>query len=284
MRDGRDRRSPDGIFRCDRAGHSCNRHGFNASAHGAQIAGRGRCSEPIFRSDRPEVTPSVRSLDILPTTRESLPDQANADELEVVRRRYDRIAAVYDPLEWMMELRFRRWRRLLWARVGPGRVLELGVGTGKNIPYYPEGADVVAVDISEKMLAEARRRASSLDHDVRLELADAQALPYPDDSFDTVVGTFVFCSIPEPELALAEARRVLRPGGRLLLLEHVLSKNPILRRLMRWFDPIPYWIWGAHINRDTVTTVQRGGFVDVRAQPRSLDFVVEIGATREELS
>lgn len=196
-----------------------------------------------------------------------------------MRRRYDRIARIYDPLEWVMELRFRRWRRPLWAQVEPGRVLELGVGTGKNIPYYPEGTDVVAIDISDEMLAKARERAASVGSDVTLERADAQALPYPDDSFDAVVGTFVFCSIPSPELALAEAERVLRPGGQLLLLEHVLSKKPILRTLMRWFDPIPYWIWGAHIDRDTVATVERVGFADVRTQPRSLDFVVEIGAT-----
>ena len=204
-------------------------------------------------------------------------------ELALVRRRYDRIAALYDPLEWVMELRFRRWRRMLWNLVDGRRVLELGVGTGKNIPFYPEGSDVVAIDISAKMLDVARTRAARMSSAVKLELADAQGLPYPDESFDTVVGTFVFCSIPDPNAALAEAQRVLRPGGQLLLLEHVLSRKPVLRTLMRWFDPIPYWIWGAHINRDTLATVETSELLDVRGVPRSLDFVMQISARcREE--
>lgn len=205
------------------------------------------------------------------------------DETEVVRQRYDRIAAIYDALESGMELRARKWRADLWARVPAGRVLELGAGTGKNIPYYPRNAEIIATDISPRMLERARRRAYRLGVAVDLRVADAQQLPFPDQSFDTVVTTFVFCSIPDPARALAEALRVLRPGGRLLLLEHVLSQRPVLRWLMRKFDIVPYRLWGAHINRETVELVAAAGGVDVRRFDLSLDIVTRIEARRGDL-
>jgi len=199
---------------------------------------------------------------------------------ELTRTRYDRIAPLYDALEWTMELtRFRSWWQALWAQVHSGeRVLELGVGTGKNIPCYPVGADMTAVDLSERMLSRAHKRATRRGVEVALSLEDAQALSFPDASFDAVVATFVFCSVPDPVLGLAEARRVLRPGGRLLLLEHVLSEKPILRSLMRWLDPIPVHIWGAHIDRETIDNVRRAGFVEVRAEDLSMGIVKSITA------
>lgn len=124
-------------------------------------------------------------------------------ETRLTRRRYDRIAPIYDAMEWVMEWRARRWRRELWARVGDGRILELGVGTGKNLRYYPLGAsrpgarEIVALDISACMLARARRRAERLGARVELELGDAQRLPYPEGSFDVVVATFLLCSVPD---------------------------------------------------------------------------------------
>lgn len=90
-----------------------------------------------------------------------VPPSKTTDELALVRRRYDRIATFYDPLEWVMELRFRRWRRMLWDLVDGDRVLELGVGTGKNIPFYPEGADIIGIDISSRKLSACCARAVS---------------------------------------------------------------------------------------------------------------------------
>lgn len=200
-------------------------------------------------------------------------------ETRLTRQRYDRIAPIYDALEWMMEWRARRWRHDLWSRVGAGRILELGAGTGKNIPYYPEGCEILATDISDKMLARARRRAQRLNARVQLELGDVQALPYPAASFDVVVATFLFCSVPDPIAGLAEAKRVLEPGGQLLLLEHVLSRRLGLRRAMRWFDTVPVHIWGAHIDRDTVENVRRSGFVNIIDADLSLDIVKLIEAS-----
>jgi phosphatidylethanolamine/phosphatidyl-N-methylethanolamine N-methyltransferase len=154
-------------------------------------------------------------------------------ETAQTRRRYDRIAAVYDLLEAVMELRFRVWRKELWSLVDGKRILELGVGTGKNLALHRRDRQITAVDISEKMLPRARRRAARLGSNVRLQVADAQSLPHGDARFDAVVATFLFCSVPGPIQGLREARRVLRPGGRLLLLEHVITEPPGLRPLMR---------------------------------------------------
>ncbi len=202
----------------------------------------------------------------------------HARETEITRRRYDRIAPVYDAIEWVMELRVRRWRRALWERVEGRKLIELGVGTGKNLPYHPAGVQVTAVDLSPKMLERARRRAERLGSTVELELADVQQLPYPDGTFDVAVATFLFCSVPDPVLGLREARRVLKPGGKLFLMEHVLSEIPVLRGLMRFFDPIPVRVWGAHIDRETVGNVERAGFRHIRTTNLSLDVVKRIEA------
>lgn len=207
------------------------------------------------------------------------PDRTEAIEPSaLVARRYDRVAPVYDLLESCMELRGRAWRRDLWADVPAARVLEIGVGTGKNIPLYPREADLTAIDISERMLERARRRAARCGSPVRLEIADAQRLPYASGSFDVAVATYLLCSVPDPVQALREVRRVLVPGGRLLLLEHVLSERPLLRRLMRALDPLTVRLWGAHLDRETVASVRTAGFVDMRVSNLALDVVRRIDA------
>lgn len=184
-------------------------------------------------------------------------------ETKVARRRYDRGARTYDLREGLMELLFRGWRRKLWAMVPAGQVLEIGVGTGKNMPYYPPGAAVAAIDFSPKMLERAEHRARRLGAPVSLHLMDAQALGFPDASFDAAVATFVFCSVPDPVLGLSEARRVLEPGGRLYLLEHVRSDWPALGRLMDVVNPLFVRVTGANLNRRTVENVRRAGFTIV---------------------
>src|SRR5512133_132062 len=109
-------------------------------------------------------------------------------ETIMTRRRYDRLAAIYDLRTYMAEeYLFKKFRRLLWSRMKPGRVLELGVGTGANIPYYPKRCQVTGVDLSEQMLARARRRAEKLGATVELEVMDAQHLSFPDECFDAAV-------------------------------------------------------------------------------------------------
>jgi len=179
---------------------------------------------------------------------------------QAARRRYDRIAPIYDFMEGLVERsRYSRWREMLWDKVDGGRVLEVGVGTGKNFPYYPHEAEITAIDFSERMLQRARAKAAKLGVKVRLEQMDVQQLDFDDDSFDAVVGTFVFCSVPDPVRGLKEIRRVCRPGGRVLLLEHVLSANRLLAWLMNLVNPLVASLIGPNINRRTVENVAQSG-------------------------
>lgn len=175
------------------------------------------------------------------------------------RARYDRIARIYDLIESTIEGRqFSPWRRRLWAEVQGPSVLEVGVGTGKNLPYYPKGIQVTAVDFSPRMLERARRRAEREGIRVDLRLMDAQHLELPDDSFDSVVATFVFCSVPDPIQGLRELRRVSKSEGRVLLLEHV-RPGGVAGNVADLLNPLVVRIMGANINRRTVENVRRAG-------------------------
>jgi ubiquinone/menaquinone biosynthesis C-methylase UbiE len=177
------------------------------------------------------------------------------------RARYNRLVPIYDAMGFFAERRFKPWRQRLWSQVPAGRVLEVGVGTGKNMPYYPANAKVTAVDLSDRMLAQAHRRAARQGVPVELHEMDAQHLRFEDDSFDTAVATFVFCSVPDPVRGLRELGRVVCPEGHILLLEHVRIDRPVIGRLMDLLNPIVVRVLGANINRRTVDNVRRAGLV-----------------------
>lgn len=148
------------------------------------------------------------------------------------------------------------WRRWLVAGAR-GRVLDLGSGTGRNLPLLPPGTVAVAIDPSLDALRRARRRA----HGVPLVAGRAEALPFRNGTFDTVLSGLVFCSVGDPAGGLAEVKRVLRPDGQLRMLEHVRSRVPWRARLQDVIQPL--WTWaagGCHPNRDTEATVEQGGF------------------------
>jgi ubiquinone/menaquinone biosynthesis C-methylase UbiE len=174
------------------------------------------------------------------------------------KTRYNRIAPYYDVMEIISERTFSRWRRQLVARA-KGKVLEVGVGTGKNFPYYPEGSDVAGLDIADKMLLHARLRADKLGFPVHLMEGDVQSLPFPENSFDTAVATFVFCSVPDPVLGLKELGRVVRSGGKILLLEHVRIDRPVIGFIMDIMNPLFLHFIGPNINRRTVENVGKAG-------------------------
>lgn len=197
-----------------------------------------------------------------------------------IRRRYNRIAYLYDSLEAPMEwLRFRSWRvRLRTAIAGP-KALEVGVGTGKNLPYYPLDVDVTAIDFSPPMLAYAKKAAVKLDIHVNLHLMDVQHLDFPDNSFDTIFGSFVFCSVPDPVMGLKEIRRVCKPGGRLLLLEHVRPQNALAGHLFDIMNPFIVRMMGANINRRTIENINNAGWSIIKDEPLSYSIVRWIEAT-----
>ena len=181
----------------------------------------------------------------------------NEQETARTQARYQRIAPLYDAMEILAERRYAAWRPHLWSLVQGSKVLEVGVGTGKNMPYYPDGLEVTAIDLTPGMLKRTKARLAELEANVNLQLGDVQDLDFPTNSFDDVVATFVFCSVPDPVLGLNEVARVLKPSGRLLLLEHVRSANDVLGTLMDIVDPITVRLMGPHINRRTVENVQQ---------------------------
>jgi ubiquinone/menaquinone biosynthesis C-methylase UbiE len=139
-----------------------------------------------------------------------------------------------------------------------GRVLEIGAGTGLNFPHFPEDAAVVATEPDPHMLRRARARAE--EHGIDLRAAPAERLPFPDESFDTVVSTGVLCAVDDPGRALDEVHRVLRPGGTLRFSEHVRGRRPARRIMQRTLDPIHYRVFRCHIGRDTLGLMREAGF------------------------
>jgi ubiquinone/menaquinone biosynthesis C-methylase UbiE len=198
---------------------------------------------------------------------------------DLTRKRYDRLAFIYDflesPMEWFF---FASWRARLLGQIVGNRVLEVGVGTGKNIPYYPREVKVTAIDLSPRMMGRAQKRALVLGLEVDFWEMDLQHLAFPDQVFDTVFATFVFCSVPDPVLGLRELRRVCKPGGTLLLLEHIRPKNFILGFLFDLFNPIVVRMMGANINRRTLDNIRMAGWQIQVEERLSCDIVCWIEA------
>ena len=198
-----------------------------------------------------------------------------------IKKKYNRIAPYFEGLEAIIEgLFFKNWRKKLWAKVDGHHILEVGVGTGKNFDFYPKDARVTAIDFSEAMLKQATHKKDRKSISVDLDLMDVQSLYFADNSFDTVIGSFVFCSVPLPIKGLKELYRVCKPGGQVLLLEHVLSSNPIISKVMNFFNPVILALVGANINRDTVKNIKACGFVSVRIDERSSDIIKLIEARK----
>ncbi|TVZ28655.1 ubiquinone/menaquinone biosynthesis C-methylase UbiE [Gillisia sp. Hel_I_86] len=190
-----------------------------------------------------------------------------------IKNRYNRVARCYDWMESPMETaKFSKWRRELTRQV-TGNTLEVGIGTGKNIPYYPEEVKLTAIDFSKNMLKRAKLKYQDDPRKISFIEMDAQDMIFEDNTFDTVVTSCVFCSVPDPVKGLQEIRRVLKPGGQLLMLEHVRSKQKFLGRLMDWFNFVPLNIWGANINRQTIDNLKKAGFTKMEVNNLWRDIV-----------
>ncbi len=201
------------------------------------------------------------------------------ERTERARRKWDKHAAAYDrQMAFFERSLFAGGREWACSQV-LGDVLEIAVGTGRNLPFYPEGIRLTGIDFSPRMLDIARQRASELGREVDLRLGDAQALEFPGDRFDSVVSTFSLCSIPDERAAVAEVRRVLKPGGRFVVLEHV--RSPILAvRLGQWiFEPI-FRLQGDTLVREPLDPIKGVDF-DIEQVERAKWGIVERAMARK---
>jgi ubiquinone/menaquinone biosynthesis C-methylase UbiE len=196
------------------------------------------------------------------------------------RRFWDEVAPRYDrAMRFLERHQFRGGREWVCSRAR-GDVLEVAVGTGLNLALYPVEARLTGVDLSPEMLVRARSRSVEIGRPIELKEADVAALPFDDDSFDTVVSTLAMCAVPDDRAGVLEMRRVLRPGGRLLLLDHIASNWwPIWagQRLMEIYT-IPHG--GEHMTRRPRPIVERAGFVIEESERLKAGTVERIAARR----
>ncbi|MBI5154803.1 class I SAM-dependent methyltransferase [Candidatus Poribacteria bacterium] len=190
-------------------------------------------------------------------------------------------ARLYDFCEASAIRRAPAKRRLFGAM--RGEVLFVAAGTGGDFACFPPGMAIRAIDLSEAMLRRAQRRSRNYAGDLALVKADAGLLPFADETFDTAVTSCTLCSLPDPARALEEIRRVLKPGGRLLLFEHVRSRNPLLGAVL---DLMTVWTrrTGTEMNRDTLGAVAAAGFDIRRVESVYLDIILSVRARKPRIA
>ena len=196
------------------------------------------------------------------------------------QKKWDRASRTYDLFAKAEDRRLGSEKQRLLAKAR-GRTLHVAAGTGNDFKFFPPGMDIVSIDISPKMLEQARSKAASYKGSIELREADVHDLSDPDGTFDTVATIFTFCSVPNPIAGLQELRRVLKPGEQILLLEHVRSTAiaplgvmlDLMSQLTKRFGP--------ELNRDTVGNVQKAGFRLRRVENIYLDVVKFIEAVKD---
>lgn len=201
------------------------------------------------------------------------------DEAEL-RAKWDEYAHRYDRDIGLVEkIHFGGGREWVCSRAA-GDVLEVAVGTGLNLPHYPAGIRLTALDLSPGMLAKARARAAHLGLDVTFVEGDAESLPFPDAAFDTVVCTLGLCGVPDDRAAIREMHRVLRPGGQLLLLDHVGSHHRIVHFGQRLLERVTLRMIGDHQTRRPLPLVEQAGFTVRRRERLKLGTVERVAAVK----
>jgi ubiquinone/menaquinone biosynthesis C-methylase UbiE len=183
------------------------------------------------------------------------------------RRFWDRKAPKYDKEAAGWDRRFFAESREWATSRATGAVLEVAIGTGLNVPYYPDHVTLTGIDLSEGMLDIARTRVRELGRDVTLRQGDAQALPFSDATFDTVLCTLGLCAIPDVDAAVAEMVRVLRPGGRLILVDHIASSSALVRGLQRLMELVTVPLGGEYFLRRPLNQV-RGHDLEIQQHDR----------------
>ena len=207
---------------------------------------------------------------------------ARAGETEAARQKrvWDKSAPSYDKqIAFFEKTWFGGGREWLGERTR-GRVLEVAIGTGRNLPHYPAGAAVTGIEVSPAMLAIARQRAAGLGRDADLQEGDAERLPFADASFDTVVCALSLCTIPNPAAAIGEMNRVLVPAGRLLLLDHIASTWPPVYAAQWLLEQITIRAAGEHFTRRQLPLVRAAGFQVVETERLKAGTVERIHAVK----
>jgi len=190
---------------------------------------------------------------------------------------------LYDRIMQPLEQRGIAEIRKNLIRKARGRVLEIGSGTGLNFPYYEHAEKVIALEPQQSMRERSLSRASLADVPIDVILASAEDLPFQDNTFDTVVGTLVLCTIPDPNKALEEIRRVCKPDGKILFLEHVRVDRPIMGRIQDWLTPVwKHLCDGCHLNRETLKLVDKAGFKIVNIKRYYKNIFLEIEAVNDK--
>jgi len=189
--------------------------------------------------------------------------------------KYDGVARVFD---FFREGDMRRWGHAQKNHFKhmQGKVLHIGIGTGMEIINFPSGLDITGVDLSPKMLERALWRARQYQGKIRFCLMNAESLAFPDNTFDTVATVCVFCTVAHPVAGLKECRRVLKPGGKLLMFEHVMSKNLIYGLSLKFMSLFTTALEGTHLDRNTVENVRKAGFTVQKEKNVYLDIVKTI--------
>lgn len=202
------------------------------------------------------------------------------DETNRIRGIFDKQAPKYDRSMARFErLLFSGNREWVCSRAR-GDVLEIAAGTARNLAFYPPEVTLTGVELSPEMAKLGQDRAQDLGREIDLRVGDAEALEFPDGSFDTLVCTYGLCTIPDDRAAIREAKRVLRPGGRLLLAEHVRSPNTIVRTIQRLLDPLAHRFGGDHLLREPLDHLAEEGF-EVDELERSKAGWVELLSARK---
>jgi ubiquinone/menaquinone biosynthesis C-methylase UbiE len=200
------------------------------------------------------------------------------NETARIRKIFDKQAPKYDRSMARFERALFAGTREKVCAQAEGEVLEIAAGTARNLPHYPSDVTITGIELSPEMAALGCRRAAELGRQIDLRVGDAERLDFADESFDTVVCTYGLCTIPDDAAAIREAKRVLRPGGKLLLAEHVRSPNPIVRAIERVVDPIAHRLGGDHMLREPLDHLSAEGFEVDEVERRKAGFVELVAA------
>jgi ubiquinone/menaquinone biosynthesis C-methylase UbiE len=181
---------------------------------------------------------------------------------EKIGKKYDLVAHLYDLLDYPFEaFRYKQIRKKIW-KLAYGKVLDAGMGTGRNIPFYPEDSEVYGIDISNGMLMKAAKRAKKLKKDIHMQNMNVATTIFPNNHFDTIVATFLFCVMPDTlqPKALKELKRICKVNGKIILLEYEYSHNPLRKIIMKLLSPYVKFFYNARFDRRTAEYIKNENF------------------------